>query len=76
MDPQKNFTEEDMKMVVEFLNLVAKHAKFELDTVQLIEYFKHLQFMQKSLLPKMNNHILEIKRLIEAENNENKEQEK
>lgn len=63
------FTEDDKAKTVKFLNLVAKHAKWELGTEELIEVFQHLQYMQKAILPKMENNILEIKQIIE-----NKEQ--
>ena len=61
-----NFDEEDKKKVVEFLNLVGKHAKFNLDTVELIQYFKVLSHMQQKIIPKIDANILEVKRVIEA----------
>jgi len=66
MDPKKNFSEDDKKRVVDFLNMVAKHADFKLNTNEIIEYFKLLSFMQQSLLPKLDANILEIKRVVEA----------
>ena len=67
---QNNFTEEDQKKVVEFLNFVAKKAKFEMDTQEVISYFKSLSYMQQELLPKINANILEVKEVIEAEDRE------
>lgn len=67
MNLKDNFTEEDRGKVVKFLNMVAKHAEFSLKTNDLIEYFKMLSFMQQSLIPKIDKHILEVKRVIESE---------
>jgi hypothetical protein len=61
-----NFTEEDKKKVIQFLNMVAEHGSFDLKTGELIEYFKLLSFMQQTLIPKLDANILEIKRVIEA----------
>jgi hypothetical protein len=61
------FTEEDKAKLVEFLNMNAKHAKFELDTLQLVNYYKLLQYMQGKILPKMDANILEVKRVVEAQ---------
>lgn len=56
------FTEEDKKKFIEFLNFIATHAKFgEVDTKFCIEYFKLLNFMQTSVLKKIDANILEIK---------------
>jgi len=63
---KQNFTEEDKSKATKFLNLVAKHARFNVDTNELIEYFKMLAFMQQSLLPKIDDHILEYRRVIEV----------
>lgn len=64
MTPQ-NFTEEDKKKVILFLNMVAVHGSFNMKTAELIEYFKLLSFMQQTLIPKIDANILEIKRVIE-----------
>ena len=69
---QKNFTEEDKKNVVDFLNLVAKKAKFKVDTNEIINYFKLLSFMQQTLLPKINDHIFQIERVVEPPKEEDK----
>ena len=61
-----NFTEEDKENVVKYLNLVAKNAQFTMDTQEIIEYFQLLSQMQKVILPKINSHILEIKRVVDA----------
>ena len=63
---ENKFTEDDKKKVIEYLNKIAKHAKFTLDTVELIEYFQLLSHMQKIILPKIEANILEITKIVEA----------
>lgn len=65
-----HFNEEDKQKVVDFLNMVAKHAKFSVDTKELITYFKLLSHMQQNILPKIEANVLEIKRVIEAKDKE------
>ena len=72
MDPKKNFTEEDHKHLTKYLNLVAKHARFDLDTNELIDYFKSLSFMQQVLLKKVEEHILEVKNVVKVKEPEEK----
>jgi hypothetical protein len=71
---EMNFTEDDKQKLVEFLNMVAKHAKFELSTAELIQYFKLLSHMQTKMIPKIDANILEIKRIIEAKEQVNKQE--
>lgn len=59
------FTEEDRAKVVKYLNMVATHARFDHDTNELIEYFKLLSFMQKTLIPKIDSHVFEITKVVE-----------
>ena len=61
-----NFTDDDKQKVIDFLNTVAKTAKFEVDTIQLIEYFKLLSYMQSVIIPKINSHVLEVIKITEA----------
>jgi len=62
-----NFTEDDKIKTIEFLNFIAKRAKFDsMSTQDIIEYFRLLSFMQQVLVPKVNSHILEITRVVEA----------
>lgn len=63
---KNNFTEDDKKKVIDFLNCVGKNAKFEMGVPDIIEFFKLLSFMQQSLLPKIDAHILEVIRVVEA----------
>jgi hypothetical protein len=61
-----NFNEEDKANFIEFLNRVATHAKFDMNTQELIKYYKLLSHMQTSILPKIEANILEVKRVVEA----------
>ena len=67
MDPNKNFNDDDKQKVVKFLNMVASNARFDLDTAEIIEYFKLLSFMQQNLLPKINSHCLEVLKVVDPE---------
>lgn len=62
-----NFNEDDKLKMVEYLNMVAKHARLDLDTQEIIQYFKLLSHMQQRVLPKIEANILEVKRVIEAQ---------
>lgn len=62
-----SFKEEDQAKVVEFLNVIAAKAQFQMNTQELIKYFHLLSHMQKVILPKIQNHVLEVKRVIEPE---------
>jgi len=64
---KNSFTEEDKKKLINFLNVVAEHATLEVKTQQVIEYFKSLAHIQQVLLPKIDSHILEVKKIIEPE---------
>jgi hypothetical protein len=63
---ENKFTEEDKQKVIDFLNMVAKHASFNLSTSEIIDYFKLLDHMQKSIVPKIDANIFEIKKVIES----------
>lgn len=62
---EMNFTEEDKQKFVEFLNMIAKNARFDLNTVELIQHFKLLSHMQQKILPKIDANILEVKRIVD-----------
>ena len=62
---EMSFNEEDKLKMIEFLNMVAKHARLDLDTQEVIQYFKLLSHMQQKILPKIDANILEVKRVIE-----------
>jgi len=70
MDNKLKFKDEDKTKLVEFLNFIAKNAKFDLDTKEIIRFYGLLTFMQKELLAKVDSNIMEIKRVIEAEKEE------
>lgn len=61
-----NFNEEDKQKFIEFLNMLAKNAKFQVDTAELIQYFRLLSHMQQKILPKIEANILELKRVVET----------
>lgn len=63
---KNTFKEEDKKKVVEFLNHIAKHASLTHSVQQSIEFFKLLNYMQTELIPKINDNILEIKKVVET----------
>lgn len=54
------FTEEDKKKIIEFMNFVAKKAEFTCNTGEIIEYFKLLNYMQTTILKKIDANIFEI----------------
>ena len=62
-----HFSEDDKKKFTHFLNMVATHSKFTLDTFQLLDYAKLLAHMQTQILPKIDANILEVRRVIEAQ---------
>ena len=57
---ENKFNEEDKIKFINFLNSVANHAEFKMDTKQLCEYFKLLAHMQQVILPKLDANIFEI----------------
>lgn len=61
-----NFTKEDKTKLIEFLNLVAKSAKFdEMNVQSMIEFVKLLGVVQ-GLIPKIEANILEVVKVVEA----------
>lgn len=67
---EMNFTEEDKQKFVEFLNMIAKNARFDLNTVEIIQHFKLLSHMQQKILPKIEANILEVKRIVDTKKEE------
>jgi hypothetical protein len=61
------FSEQDKEKFIEYLNAVAKYAKFSLNTDEVIKYYKLLSYMQQTLLPKINDNILEIRKVTHSE---------
>lgn len=64
------FNEEDKQKVIQFLNTVAKKAQYSMNTQEIIEYFKLLNYMQATILPKIDKNILEIVEVIEPSEGE------
>jgi len=63
-----SFTEDDKQKVIDFLNYVAKNAVFNnVKTEDVVVHFKLLAHMQQKILPKIDANILEVKRVIEAQ---------
>jgi archaellum biogenesis ATPase FlaH len=62
-----NFTEDDKKKVIDFLNAIATKASFnEMNVQDVISFFKLLSHMQTVILPKIDANILEVIRVVEA----------
>jgi len=69
------FTKDDKEQIIEFLNRVAKYAKFnDMDMQEVIEFYKNIAFMQKVLLPKIDSNILEFVKVVEKESADVKEE--
>lgn len=64
---EHSFSQEDKDKLVSFLNFVAKHATFSVNTHGVIEYYKLLNHMQTKLIPKVDSHILEVIKVVEAD---------
>jgi hypothetical protein len=64
---ENKFNEEDKKKIVEFLNMIANKGTFNLNTQEIIKYYGLLNFMQRTLLPKIDQNILEIIEVTEEE---------
>ena len=58
---QNKLNDEDHKKFIDFLNAVANHAEFKMNTQELCDYFRLLAHMQQVMLPKIKANILEIK---------------
>ena len=74
MNLQNAFSKADYDKVIEFLNFIAKRAKFDKWTTQdSIDHFKLLAHMQQVVLPKIQNHIFEIEKITKANKANNEE---
>ncbi len=62
-----SFEEKDKERLVEFLNFVAKNAKFEMQVPDIIKFYGLLNWAQQALLKKVNDNILEVKAIHEPE---------
>ena len=74
---QKNsFLEDDRQKFIDFLNMIADKAEFSLKTDEVIKFYKLLAHMQQQILPKINENILEIKKIVETKPEEPKKPQK
>jgi len=58
-----NFNEDDKAKIIDFLNYIAKNATFTQDVKGALEFVKLLSHMQQVILPKVDGHILEVKKV-------------
>jgi hypothetical protein len=64
----KYFKQEDKQKVIEFMNFIGVKAEFNgWKTEDTIKHFGLLSYMQKVILPKIEANILEIKEVVEPE---------
>jgi hypothetical protein len=74
---QHNFSEDDKEKLIEFLNFIAKHMtlgrKDDFGVEESLKFTRLLSFMQQVLLPKVHENILEVKRIVEAKPEPEKE---
>lgn len=63
---KNTFKEADKSKVISFLNHIAKHGRFEHTVPEAIEFFHLLTYMQKELLPKIDDNTLEVKRVVQT----------
>ena len=59
-DNNLKFEEKDAEKITEFLNFLAKKAKFEVTVAENIKLFGLLSYMQQILLKKVSANISEI----------------
>jgi hypothetical protein len=62
---ENKFNEEDKGKVIKYLNMVAKKARFDMDTAEIIEYHRLLNYMQVELLPKIEANVFQVKSIKE-----------
>ena len=65
-------TEEMLKQAKEFQNFIVSKAKFELNVTEAIQLNKHLVFYQHTLLPEIEKHIFELKKVFIPEEDKSK----
>ena len=70
---KNKFNQEDKKKVIEFLNTIATNAEFQMKTPEIIKYFHLLHYMQSTLIPKIEANILEVTKITENSENNDKE---
>ena len=55
---------EDLKKLVDYINMTASKAEFKMNTNEIIKYFQLLTFVQKTLIPKLEANIVEVSRVV------------
>lgn len=63
---ENSFKERDKDNLVDLLNFLGTKARFDLTTQEVIKFFGLLAWAQKELVPKIDQHILEVKRVVPA----------
>jgi hypothetical protein len=66
---ENKFNQSDKEKLIDFLNIVASKAKFDMNTNEIIKYYHLLSYVQKELLPKIDENIMEVTRVIEDKEN-------
>lgn len=65
---EDKFSEHDKEKLIEFLNLVAKHADFsDIKLTDIIKIYGALSHVQKEVIPKIQANIMEITKVVEAD---------
>lgn len=58
---KKHIKESDKQKLVEFVNFIAEKGKFDnMNVKEVIKFYGLLSFIQKELLPKIEDNIFEI----------------
>jgi len=67
---ENKFTKEDKEKLIEFINFLATKCKLDGITISdNIKFYGLLSFVQKELIPKIENNILEVVKVVESEDN-------
>ena len=67
---QNSFTEDDVKKLVAAINFVSANLELKQGCGSFensIEWTRHMGFLQREIVPKVRDHILEVKAVHEAE---------
>jgi hypothetical protein len=66
------FSEEDYNTLTQFINFVTTNAEFKVNIRQSIELYKYLNKIQTELLPKIQEHILEVGKVKQVDKSKGK----
>jgi hypothetical protein len=64
------FTDKDAENLTKLLNLISQKGEFNLKVNDVIQLFGLLAWAQKELLPKINEHVFEVKELVKMKQEE------